>query len=461
MGVHDKILKLINKKNFDFIPDSYDDPKVWALIGSKYTAGLFQIGTKTYKQRMPRLKPKTIKELAACLALVRGPCIASKMDERYMKIIEGKEEIELIHPIYDKVCKVTNGVLLYQEQLMKICNNIGFSLEEGYKIMKHSAKKHFEELKAYEKDFMELAKKINMDIDIAKRIFKMIVDSGLYSFNESHAIAYAILCYIGAYLKVYYPREFLVASLTNAYERKEDVVDLINECRRLGYKFISPDINKSSWDFTMEDENNIRVGFCAIKSFGEKAYEELSSKRPYTGLDNLLEKVVKKECGKRAIVPAIFTGCFSEFYEYRIDAYLEYCKMNKSDPDEEISIQGKKEKLNVKKSLDKDFEEAYLEVALISDPVNSFKPINIDEINNYSNFNILGILNKVKKIKDRNGKQMAFVSLNTGDGLIETVMFADQYKEYKSYIKKNLICNYNLKKNKDGYIVNSVELSAA
>lgn len=89
---------------------------------------------------MPRLKPKTIKELAACLALVRGPCIASKMDEKYMQIVEGKAEVELIHPIYDDVCKDTNGALIYQEQLMKICNNIGFSLEEGYTIMKHASK---------------------------------------------------------------------------------------------------------------------------------------------------------------------------------------------------------------------------------------------------------------------------------------------------------------------------------
>lgn len=140
LGIFDKILKLINRKDLSFIDDEYDDPAVWRVIGSKLTSGLFQIGSSTYKQRMPRLKPKTIKELAACLALVRGPCIASKMDQKYMNIIEGKDEIELIHPIYDSVCKDTNGVLIYQEQLMKICNNIGFSLEDGYRIMKHAAK---------------------------------------------------------------------------------------------------------------------------------------------------------------------------------------------------------------------------------------------------------------------------------------------------------------------------------
>ena len=117
LGVFDRILKLIDKPDLSFIDDEYDDPKVWDIIGSKYTAGLFQISSKTYKQRMPRLKPRSIKELAACLALVRGPCITSKMDEKYMQIIEGKDTIELIHPIYDEVCKSTNGILIYQEQL--------------------------------------------------------------------------------------------------------------------------------------------------------------------------------------------------------------------------------------------------------------------------------------------------------------------------------------------------------
>ena len=200
LGVFSKILKLINKPNLSFIDDEYDDPVVWEVIGSKFTSGLFQIGSNTYKQRMPRLKPKNIEELSACLALVRGPCIASKMDEKYMQIIEGKDEIELIHPVYDNACLETNNILLYQEQLMQICKNIGFSLEDGYRIMKRSAKKDFEALKKYEKEFMVHANKINMDKTVAERIFKMIVDSGLYSFNKSHKMCVAI--HSDMYLKI-------------------------------------------------------------------------------------------------------------------------------------------------------------------------------------------------------------------------------------------------------------------
>lgn len=141
LGVISKIKKMLNIKDiYNFIGDDFNDEKIWDLIGSKYTAGLFQISSPTYKQRMSRLKPKSIEELAACLALVRGPCIASKADQKYMNIIEGKEDIELIHPIYDKVTNETNGILLYQEQFMQIFIDIGFEKEDAYNAMKACAK---------------------------------------------------------------------------------------------------------------------------------------------------------------------------------------------------------------------------------------------------------------------------------------------------------------------------------
>lgn len=190
-------LTTVNKvKNKVGIKDIYeaigncDDSNVWDIIGSKKLAGLFQISSNTYKQRMWRLAPRSIEDLASCLALVRGPCIASKADEKYMRILEGKEEIELIHPVYDDITWRTNGILIYQEQLMELCNQMGFSLEEGYIIMKLAAKKEMKKLKEYELKFMKLAKEKQMDKNTATRIFKMIVDAGLYSFNESHRIVW-------------------------------------------------------------------------------------------------------------------------------------------------------------------------------------------------------------------------------------------------------------------------------
>ena len=461
LGVVEKCLKMIGINDiYDIIDEEYDDPAVWKTIGCKYTAGLFQISSTTYRQRMRRLAPTTIKELAACLALVRGPCIASKADEKYMRIKEGKEEIELIHPIYDEITRETNGALIYQEQLMKICFAMGFTLDEGYVIMKLASKKKIDELKKYEEQFMKLADEKKMDRDVADRIFKMIVDSGLYSFNESHAIAYAIMCYITAYLKTYYPREFMAANLSNSYERKEDVSDLIADCRRLGFNFTNVDINKSQWDFILEDSNSIRIGLCAVKSFGLKAVDEINLYRPFTSLTDMLEKVAKKNCGKRAIVPAIFSGAFGEFYESRFDAYSAYCEYNECELDKEIKIQGSKETISIYSS-DAEFENIFFGTELISNPINSFESIGLEELPNNKNFRIKGMFSKIKKHKDKSGNQMAFLDLSTGDGVLEAVIFSSQYSVYKSLCKKGLVCNFSLKKNKDSYIVNSIEVSVA
>ena len=170
---------------FDAEFDSYNDENVWNLISSDKTTCLFQIGTDTYKKRMPRLAPKTIQELAACLALVRGPCISAGSDETYMKIKEGTAEIELIHPAYDDATKNTNGILIYQEDLMQLCNNMGLDLEDSFRMMKAAAKKKRDVLNSYKTQMWNNIKN-NMTIETFERIFKIIEDASRYLFNQAH-----------------------------------------------------------------------------------------------------------------------------------------------------------------------------------------------------------------------------------------------------------------------------------
>lgn len=460
LNVIHHIKKLIGIDDVNkLVGTEYDDPLVWDIIGSKYTSGLFQIGSKTYKQRMHRLQPRTIKELAACLALVRGPCIASHADEKYMRILEGREEIEKIHPIYDKITKETNGILIYQEQLMKICFEMGFTLDEGYKIMKLSAKKKIKELKKYEEKFMEFAREKQMDEKTAHRIFKMIVDTGLYSFNEAHGVAYAILCYITAFFKVYYTKEFLIASLTNAYNRKEEVSDLVQDCRMYGYKFTALNINKSKWEFTNDIDEYINIGFCAVKSFGRVAYEEVESKKPFASFEDFMEKVAKKNCKKQCTIASIFCGAFECFDEDRIDTYYKFFEANKQEVEQKISIQGLKTKVNIHEDYDV-IEAAYMEEPLISDPVNFFEPIGEEYIGFNTNFKIKSRIQSVRKIKDKNKNNMAFATICTGDGLFEVVVFHSAYDNVKSYLKKGVVCEMTLNKKETGYIVNDIEAIA-
>lgn len=429
---------------FNVAENTFDDEDVWNLIGSKHTTCLFQIGSQTYKDRMHRLKPHSIKELAACLALIRGPCISSKQDQMYMEILEGKRETELIHPFYDTVTAQTNGILLYQEQLMHIAVNFGFSLEEGFKLMKAVAKKKMDKILEYEEQFRELAVKKNVPQEATDRVWKIIVDSGLYCFNESHAIAYALLCYQSAYLKVHFPVAYMKNALTNAYLRKEEMEDTVQECRRMGIRFAPLDLNISDWEFTIEDDNVIRIGMCAIKSFGEGSAIEIKEKRPFESFDDFLERVEKSKCSKRAIVPGIFSGLFSCFDEDRRAVYEYFCEYRKEQAVEDIKLQGG-QTFNIGDPYDQ-IEELLLSAAMISSPINNFLPIGFDKIKKGARFTIEAIIKRVKKHKDKGGSNMAFITLGTADGDLDCIMFSEVYKKFKSFCKKGLHCKVIAKK---------------
>jgi DNA polymerase-3 subunit alpha len=430
---------------FDFVSDEYDDESVWDLIGSKNITTLFQISSRTYKERMHRLKPRNIEELAACLALVRGPCISSKQDQLYMEIIEGTKEIELIHPFYDDVTKKTNGILLYQEQLMEIAVNFGFTLEESFNLMKVVAKKKMKEIKSFESMLYILAEKKNVPLEAVDKVWRIMLDAGLYCFNKSHAIAYALLCYQSAYLKFYFPREYMKNSLTNAYLRKEEMKETVQESRRMGLRFLPLDAHKSNWEFTLEEEF-IRIGMCSIKSFGEAACEEITLKRPFENFNDFNEKIEKSKCSKRAIVPAIFVGLFSCFEEDRVAVYTEYMDIRKEEVLDEIKLQGGS-KFNLTDPYDK-IEELLLDIPLISNPINDIEPIGFNDMKKNTIFTTTAIIRKVKKHKDKNKNIMAFLELETADGYINCTMFSESYKTYKSFCKKDLICI--LKGKKDG-----------
>ena len=436
---------------FDEEFDKYDDENIWNLIGSRNTTGLFQIASSTYRNRMARLQPKTIEELAACLALVRGPCISAKTDEKYMRIIEGKEEVELIHPVYDEATKDTYGIMIYQEQLMACCANFGLPLHEGYDLMKASAKKKMDKLASYEDKLWALAQDKDMDRETFDKIFKMIVDSGLYSFNKSHAVAYAVMCYMTAYYKYYYPLEYLSAEFTNIYtnvaadKRKERLTETVKECRRLGIKFKPVTVADSKWEF-MPEKDGIRIGMCAISSFGQKAYESLEyclAQEVNPTLEEIFENVNKTTCNKKAFNALIFAGAFGDITEN----YNKYCELREEEP-QELIVFHKNLKLNIYDD-DREMEEGMLGYNYIHSITNELKPIGYKQLKKKQTFKARALITRVKKQRDKNKNMMAFLTIETGDGAIDAVMFAKTYEKYKKYVKKDLLIDIVGKKDND------------
>ena len=299
---------------FDFNDDELlSDSNVWRLISSPYSAGLFQISSETYRNRMPKLHPKNIPELAACLALVRGPCISSGMDKVYMDIINGKREEETIHEVYWEATKDTHGVLIYQEQILKICMNIGFDSETAYNILKAVSKKKIDKIKSYREQFYELGKNKDIPVSALNSIWKRIEESGLYAFNIAHATSYALVCYLSAYLKYYYTTEYMCNLLTKEMtqsNKKDGLYQILEECKKLKIEFLPPDINKSGWGFSIEDDK-IRLGFCSIKGVGESVYKKVKEAKRIKNFTDFIERVSGRAVNKKAVLILIAAGAFS------------------------------------------------------------------------------------------------------------------------------------------------------
>lgn len=444
--------------------DPLNDKKVWDLICSRNTTGLFQIGSNTYKQRMRRLNPRNIEQLADCLALVRGPCIQSGLDEHYMKIQEGKENIEYIHPAYDKATKTTNGVMIYQEELMQCCANMGLPLHEAYSLMKSSSKKKFDKIASYKAELKELSKNIMTD-DIFEKIFQLILDSGKYSFNKSHAVAYALTCYETAYYKIYYPKEFYAATLTCIYnnksgktdERKAKFKTIQNECMKVGIKFLPLDITKSKYKCTVETEG-IRLGFCCLANVSENAYnaaiywlKKEKENKDDSLVAHIYKHVNKSICNTKALNSMIAIGAFgSNVIELYEELYYLSAKKKHPDPPKYSIFINKDTNLELYASED--------EIELILCQANYIhnKCCNLEDLK-YNDIYVSGqaIITKVTKRKAKSGKRYAFISLDTKEGNYEALLF--NLDKYKSNLKKDKTINFKGKFIDDNkIIINSI-----
>jgi DNA polymerase-3 subunit alpha len=344
--------------NFDYRDDSYlHDEAVWDIIGSNQTIGLFQISSKTYSTRMKQLHPHSIEELANILALLRGPCISTGADQTYIKRLNGEEPIQMIHQVYDQATQDTYGVLLYQEQIMQICINIGFDMETSFKIMKALSKKKSDLTLQYHDQFVRLMNDKHVDDDVIDYIWSLLINASKYCFNKSHAVAYALLSYYMAYLRIHAPVAFFANLLTYEYSKetkKRNVKGIISFIRKNNIaKIISVDINHSEWDYTITKQDDswcIREGFCSIKSLGEKAFLELKRVRQQHTIhtiQDLLLAVNRRACNISVVRALISAKCFghncNKLLEGLDDTVKEVNKIKKKlEKKKEVSIDGKK-----------------------------------------------------------------------------------------------------------------------
>lgn len=323
LTVINNAIKLIKKRyNKDIIWETIDvnDSKVYKTIQSGNTLGIFQIESGGMQSLNARLKPERFEDIIAVLALYRPGPMESGMLDDFIDRKHGLKSIEYPFDSLEKVLEPTYGVIVYQEQVMQIVQIIGgFSLGGADVVRRAMGKKDPEKMKKLKTDFADGAEKQGYDRAKAEDLWELIVKFAGYGFNKSHSAAYALITFQTAYLKTYYPSEFMAALLTSEENNVDKIAVYIDEMKKMNIKLLPPSINKAIREFSALEQDGkdaIIYGLGAIKSVGIPAVENLLEARQdgeFKDINDFLGKIDPTKINRRTLESLIKAGAFDEF----------------------------------------------------------------------------------------------------------------------------------------------------
>lgn len=459
-------IKEMKSEIIDISKISLDDKKTFELFQRGETVSVFQFESEGMRHYLKELKPTEFEDIIAMVSLYRpGPM---ELIPSYIKRKHGQEEIIYLHPKLEPILKNTYGIGVYQEQMMRIARDLaGFTLPEADILRKAIGKKIKELLDAQQEKLISGMIKNGIDEKIARKIWELFPPFAKYGFNRSHAACYALIAYQTAYLKVYYPIEFMT-SLFNADSGDiERIAFLISEAKKAGITVLPPDINKSHVKFVPED-NIIRFGLLTVKNVGLNIVEAIIEERlrggEFQNFTDFIKRVLHKDLNKKSLESLIKAGAFDSMKEERgmllanIDNVLAYSQnIKKSSLSSQNSLFGgnvtngflklepapaatNKEKLAWEKELvglyiSEHPLKQYLQKLLAS------KVKAISDIKKNKNisgiFRIAGVIAKIQKIITKNGQSMIFVKVeDLADGM-EVLVFSDTLNKNPNLWKEN------------------------
>ncbi|MDY3114220.1 MAG: DNA polymerase III subunit alpha, partial [Helicobacter sp.] len=319
----DNALKLIKKrhnKEIDFLSIDVNDKKVYETIQSGNTLGIFQIESTMFQGLNRRMQPSTFEDIIAIIALGRPGPIESGMVDDFINRKHGKEPIVYMFPELEPILRPTYGTIVYQEQVMQIVQRIGgFSLGGADLIRRAMGKKDAQIMADNKSKFADGAESQGFNRVKAEELWELIVKFAGYGFNKSHSAAYAMVTFQTAYLKTYYPKEFMAALLTSEKNNTDSVVEYIEEAKKMGIKVLPPSIHKSDYEFgvaSVDGEDCIIFGLGAIKGAGEVASDIVLSEREkseFINLENFLERIDPQKVNKKSLEAYIKSGAMDGF----------------------------------------------------------------------------------------------------------------------------------------------------
>ena len=435
------------------------DPQTYQLLSAGDTTGVFQLESSGMKDLLIRLKPETFGDVIALVALYRPGPMESGMIDDFVARKHGRKKVEYLVPELESILQETYGVIVYQEQVMKIAGVLAsYSMAEADDLRKAMGKKIPEILARHRERFMQGSTDNRIATEKAGRIFSLIEKFGGYGFNKSHSAAYALIAFQTAYLKTHFAVEFIASLLTSEMHSTDGVVKYIAECRGHGIEVLPPDINASDTAFTVSGDK-IRFGLAAVKNVGEAAIESLieaRAEKPFASLFDFCERVDLKKVNKRVIESLIKCGAFDSTGGKRsrmmaaLEDALDYgqrIQKEKNDPQQSL-FGGKEQPLAINAPELPDivewdekqllgFEKESLGFYISGHPLNRYESlldkftnsnaVSLKDIADGGAVRIGGIVRSVKVITTKKGALMAFVAIEDMHGSVEVTVFSRLY----------------------------------
>lgn len=478
-----ELIKQFHNIDIDIENIPLDDPEVFRLFASGNTKGVFQFESDGMRDLLTRLKPDSLNDLIAANALYRpGPMI---LIDDYIQRKHGAKW-EPLHPIIEEILGDTYGIMVYQEQVSRIVNRLGnIPLSRSFRLVKAISKKKEEIIEAEHEPFIQGCLKKGLSRERAEELFEIIRRFGGYGFNKAHSTRYAIVAYQTAYLKRYFPVEFMAALLTFEKDNSDKVAEYIEEAKRMGIEIKPPDINESDIDFTVVYEGKkgfIRFGLAAVKGVGEKAVEAIIKARKKGGkfksIFDFCQRVDLRTVNRSVIESLIKCGAFDSTGAKRkamfdaIDRAVELGshiqrdretgQLNIFDTFTDIAEEVE-EKLNETEWDEFEllsYEKQTLGFYITSHPLAQHEELlrryttadtqKLSNLNDGNEVIIGGLIEKIKTITTRprnniegsNGQvnnKMAIVTLEDLNGKVELVIFPSNYERLKEYLQPERI----------------------
>lgn len=448
-----------------------DDAETYSMLSRGESIGVFQLESSGMRNILRNLKPEKFEDLVALVALYRPGPLGSGMVDDFIERKHGAKKIEYKHELLEPILRDTYGVILYQEQVMRIASDLaGFTLGQADLLRRAMGKKKPEIIAAQKENFIKGALEKGISARVADEIFDLMAYFAGYGFNKSHSAAYALVAYQTAFLKAHYPVEYMAALLTSIMGNSDKVPVYIDECRRLGIEILPPDVNESLFDFTVVGDK-IRFGLAAVKNVGRGAIQSIISARqegPFLSLRDFCQRVDISVVNKRVIESLIRCGAFSSLGIYRarllhmLDEALEMAQRVQDDrrsgqvslfdmvPEEKATIEQEIPQLDEFShrqilAMEKEILGFYISghpVADYESQLNLLLDYSLAELSQAKDgetVTIGGVVTKARKSITRRGEVMCYLTIEDTTGTQEILVFPKTYTRYASILEEDMV----------------------